>query len=109
MPKPTRRAGRSRYDAGPWSVEFVQYTASGRRSRPVISNARGKRVRATKPANAVLMGAAPELYEALEALEDNARFLLGVLRCEHPLAKEPAQLARAAALLARVRRELLWA
>jgi hypothetical protein len=109
MPKATRRAGHKRYDAGPWSVKFVQITAAGRKSRPIISNARGKRVRASKPANAVLMGAAPELYEALEALEDSARFLLGVLRCEHPLVKEPPELARAAELLGRVRRELLWA
>jgi hypothetical protein len=90
-------------------VEFVQFTPAGRESRPVITNARGKRVRASKPANAVLMGSATELYEALEALEDSARFLLGVLRHEHPLVKEPAQLARVAGLLGRVRRELHWA
>jgi hypothetical protein len=64
-------------------------------------------VRASKPANALLMGAGPELYEALEGLVDQAEFLLAVLRCEHPLAREPAELDRARRLLRRLRPALL--
>jgi hypothetical protein len=98
---------RKRYDPGPWAVRFAQLDARGRASRPYLTNACGRRVRAGKPANAVLMGAAPELYEALEALADQAEFLLRVLRAEHPLAQEPAALAQAQRLLRRVRLDLL--
>ncbi len=101
------RAPRRRYDPGPWAVHFAQVDARGRASRPYLTNARGRRVRAGKPANAVLMGAAPELYEALEGLADHAEFLLRVLRAEHPLAQEPAALEQARRLLRRLRLELL--
>jgi hypothetical protein len=103
QPRPPRR----RYDPCPWAVRFAQLDARGRASRPYITNARGRRVRAAKPANAVLMGAAPELYEALEGLADQAAFLLSVLRSDHPLAHEPADLERAKRLLRRLRLDLL--
>jgi hypothetical protein len=107
MPMATPKRRRTKYTAGPWMVKFTQINERGQSSRPIIIDVKGKRVRATKAGNAVVMGAAPELYEALEALADNADFLVRVLRCEHPLFREPEQLARAKALLTRVRRDLL--
>jgi hypothetical protein len=101
------RPPRKRYDPGPWAVTFAQADGRGRTSRPVTRNARGRRVLASKPANALLMGAAPELYEALEGLAEQAEFLLSVLRCEHPLAGEPAALHRARRLLRHLRASLL--
>jgi hypothetical protein len=91
---------RKRHD----SVEgtaFPQTDDHGRAARPVIRNAWGKRGRASRPANALLIGAGPELYEALEGLAAQAEFLLPVLRCEHPLARESAALDRARRLLRR--------
>jgi hypothetical protein len=102
-----KRPARTRYDAGSWTVQFLQVDHRGRASRPVLLNARGRRVCPSKNANAVLMAAAPELYEALEALADRADFLLAVLRSDHPLTPGPEELAQARALLARVRRALI--
>jgi hypothetical protein len=58
----------------PWHFVFRQVDGMGRASRPVVRNARGKKI-GHRPADATLMAAAPELLELVAALADRVEMM----------------------------------
>lgn len=59
----------------PWRVEFLQYSQSGKHSRPRIVDANGKTVSMSSGAQATLMAMAPLLLDRLKKLENRAESL----------------------------------
>jgi hypothetical protein len=102
---------RKRYARGPWRIEWRQLRqAPGGRlvaSRPRILDAAGKAVRLSHPGNAVLMAAAPALYELLEEVTEQAEFYLLMLKSEHPRMEAAAPLTAARKLLSAIRCALI--
>jgi hypothetical protein len=100
-----------RHARGPWQIEWRELRQVPGKgvvaSRPRILDAAGKAVRLSHPGNAVLMAAAPALYELLEEVTEQAEFYLLMLKAEHPGMAAAAPLAAARKLLAEIRLGLL--
>jgi hypothetical protein len=103
----TRTPTNRRYARDPWRIEWRQVNARGEVSRPRILDAAGKPVRLSRKGNAVLMAAAPALFELLDEVADQAEFYLLMLKSEHPRMEAAAPLAAARKLLSAIRCALL--
>jgi hypothetical protein len=93
------------HSPGPWHCEFRQFDSHGRASRPVVRNRRGKKI-GSRPADAELMAAGPELVELAASLADcvEMQALQIASALELRSAPYPPILAEARRLLARLRR-----
>jgi hypothetical protein len=89
-----------RIQPAPWRAEFLQYSQSGKRSRPRIVDATGKPVKLSNARQATLAALAPELLDALAGLFDRAEMLH--LQLQSALGfntEKPAELRKAEAVL----------
>jgi hypothetical protein len=89
----------------PWRVQWLQCSQNGKRSRPRVVDATAKPLPLSKQAVAVLLAAAPELFELVDLLADRADFLTRVLKNEHACFETDDLVTRAERLLHRIRWE----